>query len=374
MSDEIRMASATATSDTDAAVAAPTILIMAGGTGGHIMPGLAVADELQQRGWHVYWLGNPDRMEGDLVPARGYQLLPMSFAGLRGKGLSALLKLPFALAGAIVDAGKAFKKVKPTVVLGMGGYAAFPGSVVAFFTAKPIVLHEQNAVAGTANKVISKLAKRVLIAFPKALSNGTVVGNPVRAELLNLPTPVERFAGREGPLHLLVIGGSLGALALNNLIPQAIAQLPLDQRPLITHQSGAAHLELLKNNYQEAGVEANCVAFIDNMANALAEADLLICRAGAMTVAEVAAVGVPALFVPLPGAIDDHQTANARWLADSGAAEVKAQSALSAQWLAEWLVSKDRKQLLEMANSARAMALPGATHAIADVCEQLARE
>ncbi|NLA50534.1 MAG: undecaprenyldiphospho-muramoylpentapeptide beta-N-acetylglucosaminyltransferase [Alcaligenaceae bacterium] len=368
------MASATATSDTDAAVAAPTILIMAGGTGGHIMPGLAVADELQQRGWHVYWLGNPDRMEGDLVPARGYQLLPMSFAGLRGKGLSALLKLPFALAGAIVDAGKAFKKVKPTVVLGMGGYAAFPGSVVAFFTAKPIVLHEQNAVAGTANKVISKLAKRVLIAFPKALSNGTVVGNPVRAELLNLPTPVERFAGREGPLHLLVIGGSLGALALNNLIPQAIAQLPLDQRPLITHQSGAAHLELLKNNYQEAGVEANCVAFIDNMANALAEADLLICRAGAMTVAEVAAVGVPALFVPLPGAIDDHQTANARWLADSGAAEVKAQSALSAQWLAEWLVSKDRKQLLEMANSARAMALPGATHAIADVCEQLARE
>ena len=374
MSDEIRMASATATSDTDAAVAAPTILIMAGGTGGHIMPGLAVADELQQRGWHVYWLGNPDRMEGDLVPACGYQLLPMSFAGLRGKGLSALLKLPFALAGAIVDAGKAFKKVKPTVVLGMGGYAAFPGSVVAFFTAKPIVLHEQNAVAGTANKVISKLAKRVLIAFPKALSNGTVVGNPVRAELLNLPTPVERFAGREGPLHLLVIGGSLGALALNNLIPQAIAQLPLDQRPLITHQSGAAHLELLKNNYQEAGVEANCVAFIDNMANALAEADLLICRAGAMTVAEVAAVGVPALFVPLPGAIDDHQTANARWLADSGAAEVKAQSALSAQWLAEWLVSKDRKQLLEMANSARAMALPGATHAIADVCEQLARE
>lgn len=374
MSDDVQRGSTAASIDTDAAVAAPTVLIMAGGTGGHIMPGLAVADELQQRGWNVYWLGNPDRMEGDLVPARGFQLLPMSFAGLRGKGLSALLKLPLALIGALGDARKAFKQAKPDVVLGMGGYVAFPGSVVAFFSGKPIVLHEQNAVAGTANKVIGKLAKRVLIAFPNALSNGTVVGNPVRAELLNLPLPAERFAGREGPLRLLVVGGSLGALALNNLIPQAIAQLPLEQRPIITHQSGAAHLELLKNNYQEAGVEANCVAFIDNMANALAEADLLICRAGAMTVAEVAAVGVPALFVPLPGAIDDHQTANARWLADSDAAEVKAQSALSAQWLAEWLTSKDREQLLDMANLARAMALPGATHTIADVCEQLVRE
>lgn len=374
MSDDIQTSSIIASSEIDAAVATPTILIMAGGTGGHIMPGLAVADELRQRGWNVYWLGNPNRMEGELVPARGFQLLAMSFAGLRGKGISALLKLPFALLSALADARKAFKQVKPNVVLGMGGYVAFPGSVVAFFSGKPIVLHEQNAVAGTANKVIGKLAKRVLIAFPNALSNGTVVGNPVRAELLNLPLPAERFAGREGPLRLLVVGGSLGALALNNLIPQAIAQLPLEQRPIITHQSGAAHLELLKNNYQEAGVEANCVAFIDNMANALAEADLLICRAGAMTVAEVAAVGVPALFVPLPGAIDDHQTANARWLADSDAAEVKAQSALSAQWLAEWLTSKDREQLLDMANLARAMALPGATHTIADVCEQLVRE
>ncbi|NLJ51752.1 MAG: undecaprenyldiphospho-muramoylpentapeptide beta-N-acetylglucosaminyltransferase [Alcaligenaceae bacterium] len=374
MSDDLKVEPMMAANEPDAAVLTPTILIMAGGTGGHIMPGLAVADELRQRGWNVYWLGNPDRMEGELVPARGFQLLPMSFAGLRGKGFSALLKLPFALAGALNDARKAFKQVKPDVVLGMGGYAAFPGSVVAFLSAKPIVLHEQNAVAGTANKVISKLAKRVLMAFPKALSKGTVVGNPVRAELLNLAMPVERFANREGPLRLLVVGGSLGALALNNLIPEAIAQISPEQRPLITHQSGSAHLEILKNNYSEAGVEANCVAFIDNMANALAEADLLICRAGAMTVAEVAAVGVPALFVPLPGAIDDHQTANARWLADAGAAEIKAQSALSAQWLAKWLVAKDRNQLLEIATAARAMALPGATHAIADVCEQLARD
>jgi UDP-N-acetylglucosamine--N-acetylmuramyl-(pentapeptide) pyrophosphoryl-undecaprenol N-acetylglucosamine transferase len=374
MSDDLKVEPMMAANEPDAAVLTPTILIMAGGTGGHIMPGLAVADELRQRGWNVYWLGNPDRMEGELVPARGFQLLPMSFAGLRGKGFSALLKLPFALAAALNDARKAFKQVKPDVVLGMGGYAAFPGSVVAFLSAKPIVLHEQNAVAGTANKVISKLAKRVLMAFPKALSKGTVVGNPVRAELLNLAMPVERFANREGPLRLLVVGGSLGALALNNLIPEAIAQISPEQRPLITHQSGSAHLEILKNNYSEAGVEANCVAFIDNMANALAEADLLICRAGAMTVAEVAAVGVPALFVPLPGAIDDHQTANARWLADAGAAEIKAQSALSAQWLAKWLVAKDRNQLLEIATAARAMALPGATPAIADVCEQLARD
>lgn len=360
--------------EADAAIIAPTILVMAGGTGGHIMPGLAVADELRQRGWNVYWLGNPDRMEGDLVPARGFQLLPMSFAGLRGKGLSALLKLPFVLTGALNDARKAFKKVRPDVVLGMGGYAAFPGSMVAFFSGKPVVLHEQNAVAGTANKIISKLAKRVLLAFPNALANGRLVGNPVRAELLNMPMPTERFEGREGKLRLLVVGGSLGALALNNLIPEAIAQIDPDRRPVVTHQSGAAHLDLLKNNYKNAEVEANCVAFIDNMASALAEADLLICRAGAMTVAEVAAVGVPALFVPLPGAIDDHQTANARWLADNDAAEIKAQSDLSSQWLAQWLSSQSREQLLNMANSARAMALPDATNTIADVCEQLARE
>lgn len=374
MSEGIDLGTTLTVDEPDTAVLAPTILIMAGGTGGHIMPGLAVAGELEQRGWKVYWLGNPDRMEGDLVPARGIPLLPMNFAGLRGKGLAALLKLPFTLAVALGDARKAFKKAKPDVVLGMGGYAAFPGSIMAFLSGKPLVLHEQNAVAGTANKVISKLAKRVLMAFPNALAKGTVVGNPVRAELLNLATPAERFANRSGPLKLLVVGGSLGALALNNLIPQAIAQIPPAQRPIITHQSGAAHVDLLKNNYREAGVEANCVAFIDNMADALAEADLLICRAGAMTVAEVAAVGVPALFVPLPGAIDDHQTANARWLADAGAAELKAQSALTAQWLAEYLMSQERAQLLEMATKARAMALPGATHAIADVCEQLARE
>lgn len=374
MSNGIDVSTAMAKEKPEVAVLAPTILIMAGGTGGHIMPGLAVAGELQQRGWKVYWLGNPDRMEGELVPARGIQLLPMSFAGLRGKGLSTLIKLPFTLAVALWDARKAFKKIQPDVVLGMGGYAAFPGSIMAFLGGKPLVLHEQNAVAGTANKVISKLAKRVLMAFPNALPNGSVVGNPVRTELLNLPTPAERFANRKGQLRLLVVGGSLGALALNNLIPEAIALIPPEQRPVITHQSGAAHLELLKNNYNQAGVEANCVAFIDNMAHALAETDLLICRAGAMTVAEVAAVGVPALFVPLPGAIDDHQTANACWLADAGAAELKAQSALSAQWLAEYLISQERTQLLEMAILARAMALPGATHAIADVCEQLARD
>ncbi|MDO5668044.1 MAG: undecaprenyldiphospho-muramoylpentapeptide beta-N-acetylglucosaminyltransferase [Alcaligenaceae bacterium] len=374
MSDGIEINPTMATDQPDATVLAPTILIMAGGTGGHIMPGLAVAGELQQRGWQVYWLGNPERMEGELVPARGIQMLPMSFAGLRGKGFAAMIKLPFTLVGALADARKAFKKVQPDVVLGMGGYAAFPGSIMAFLSNKPVVLHEQNAVAGTANKVISKLAKRVLMAFPGALPNGSVVGNPVRAELLNLATPTERFANRQGPLRLLVVGGSLGALALNNLLPEAVAQIPQDQRPLITHQSGAAHLESLKNNYERVGVEANCVAFIDNMANALAETDILICRAGAMTVAEVAAVGVPALFVPLPGAIDDHQTANARWLADAGAAELKAQSALSAQWLAEYLISRDRSQLLETAILARTMALPGATHAIADVCEQLARD
>lgn len=374
MSEAIDPAVTMTTDAPDAAVLAPTILIMAGGTGGHIMPGLAVAGELEQRGWKVYWLGNPERMEGELVPARGIPLLPMRFAGLRGKGLAALLKLPFTLATALLDARRAFKKAKPDVVLGMGGYAAVPGSIMAFLSGKPIVLHEQNAVAGSANKLIAKLAKRVLMAFPRALANGTVVGNPVRAELLKLAPPEARFANRSGPLKLLVVGGSLGALALNNLIPQALAQIPATQRPMVTHQSGAAHLEILKNNYHEAGVEANCVAFIDNMADALAEADLLICRAGAMTVAEVAAVGVPALFVPLPGAIDDHQTANARWLADAGAAELKAQSALTAEWLAQYLVTQQRAQLLSMASKARAMALPGATHTIADVCEQLARE
>lgn len=351
-----------------------TILIMAGGTGGHIMPGLAVAKEMQARGWKVYWLGHPERMEGQLVPAQGITLLPMRFAGLRGKGVGALLTLPFRLFGAMRQARRAIKQAAPDAVLGMGGYVAVPGALVAWLLRKPLVIHEQNAIAGTANKALARLATRVLMGFPKALAKGEVVGNPVRHELLNLPWPEQRFAGRQGPLRLLVVGGSLGALALNQLIPEAVALLPAVQRPIITHQSGQAHLQQLHDRYAELGVEANCVAFIDTMADALANTDVLICRAGAMTVAEVAAVGVAALFIPLPGAIDDHQTANARWLSSAGAAQQQAQAALDATALAQWLSQLSRDELMAMATKARSMALPDATQTIATHCEQLSRE
>lgn len=351
----------------------PTILIMAGGTGGHIMPGLAVAQVLRERGWRVLWLGNPDKMEGRLVPSHGIELVPMQFQGVRGRGVLALLKLPYLLARAGLQAWQRLSQVRPDVVLGMGGYVAFPGGMVASLRGMPLVVHEQNAVAGTANKWLAKRARRVLSGFPNVLPRAEVLGNPVRQDLAALPEPATRYASRSGPIRILVVGGSLGAQALNTVVPRALALMDPHSRPEVTHQAGAQHVQALRDGYAQAGVQADCRDFIDDMAAAMAQADLLICRAGAMTVAEVAAAGVAALFVPFPHAIDDHQTANARYLSDVQAAWLCPQVELTPDWLADWLGQRTRTELQSVAERARHHARPQAAADIADVCEQAAR-
>ncbi|SHI48093.1 undecaprenyldiphospho-muramoylpentapeptide beta-N-acetylglucosaminyltransferase [Pollutimonas bauzanensis] len=350
----------------------PTLLIMAGGTGGHIMPGLAIAHEMKARGWRVLWLGHPERMEGRLVPPQGFELVPLRFSGLRGKGPAALLKLPFTLARACWQARKSLRHAKPDVVLGMGGYVAFPGGVMAALQRTPVVIHEQNAVAGTANRWLAKLASKVLVGFPGALPGAVMVGNPVRQALAEVEPAAQRYAGRQGPLRLLVVGGSQGAAALNAVVPQALALLAGHERPIVMHQAGERHVAGLRETYEDLGVQAQCHAFIDDMAAALADADVVICRAGAMAVAEVAAVGVAALFVPLPHAIDDHQTANARYLSECHGAWLQKQSELTPEWLAQWLRATSRAQLAEVARHAHEHACLNATRQIADACEQLA--
>lgn len=351
----------------------PTLMVMAGGTGGHIMPGLAVADVLLARGWRVLWLGHPENMEGRLVPEHGLQLEPLRFAGVRGKGPATLVKLPIMLLGGFAQAWRALARVRPHVLLGMGGYVAFPAGMMAALRGVPLVVHEQNAIAGLTNRVLAGVADRVLNGFPGALKGGDAVGNPVRAAVQALPAPALRYGARQGRLRLLVVGGSLGAQALNQTLPQALALLPEATRPLVVHQSGQAHVDALREAYAQAGVQAQCEAFIKDMAGALADADLIICRAGAMTVAEVAAAGVAALFIPFPHAVDDHQTVNARYLSESGAAWLQPQTAFSAQWLAGWLAARSREELQAVAERARERAVPDSADKIADACERAAR-
>lgn len=345
-----------------------TILVMAGGTGGHIMPGLAVAEVLRDLGWRILWLGNPERMEGRLVPAHGIELLPLHFGGVRGKGVLTLLKLPCTLAAACAHVRALLKRQRPDVVLGMGGYVAFPGGVMARWLGIPLVVHEQNAVAGTANRWLARLAARVLEGFPGALPGAEMVGNPVRAALAGVPPPAQRYADRTGPLRLLVLGGSLGAGRLNELVPEALARLPEESRPQVLHQAGQHHAEAVRQTYDRLSVSSEVAAFIDDMALALSEADLVICRAGAMTVAEVAAVGVAALFIPLPHAIDDHQTANARYLSEDGAGWMMRQADLDAATLAAWLLARQRAELARVAGRAHEHARLDAARLIAEAC------
>ena len=350
-----------------------TIMIMAGGTGGHVFPGLAVADHLRERGWRVIWLGSPTGMESKLVPSRGYALAPVQFSGLRGKGLAAIALLPVRLLSAFWQALRALRIHKPNVVLGMGGYVAFPGGMIASLLNRPLVIHEQNSIAGLTNRVLARVADRVLTGFPGALPGAQAVGNPVRADIATLPAPAQRFAGRSGPLRVLVIGGSLGAKALNDVVPRALALLPDDARPQVRHQSGTLHVEMLQRNYREAGVACDAVAFIDDMAAAYADVDLVICRAGALTIAELAAAGVASILVPFPHAVDDHQTGNARYLADAGAAMLIQQTELTPQRLAQLLSSLTRESLLDMATKARALARPDATERVAQICTEIAK-
>ena len=352
-----------------------TLLIMAGGTGGHIFPALAVADVLRDRGWNVVWLGARGGMEERLVPPRGYPTVWIRFGGVRGKGWLRQLLLPAALLIAFWQSAQAIFRHRPDVVLGMGGYAAFPGGMMAALFAKPLVIHEQNAIPGLANRVLAGVADRVLSAFPDAFSGRVDVvwsGNPVGAEIVNLPPPEARFANRGGPLLVLVVGGSLGAKALNELVPQALGLLSAAELPRVTHQAGAAHIDALRAAYRAAGVDAEILAFIDDMAARYGEADLIICRAGATTVAELAVAGVGSILVPFPYAVDDHQTRNAGYLADRGAALLMPQRELTPQSLAAALRGLTRARLLEMARAARAVGKPDAAQKVADLCMELA--
>ncbi|MDP4613387.1 MAG: undecaprenyldiphospho-muramoylpentapeptide beta-N-acetylglucosaminyltransferase [Limnohabitans sp.] len=347
-------------------------LVMAGGTGGHIFPGLAVAEALREAGWRVHWLGAPDSMESQLVPPRGFAFEAVAFGGVRGKGLATLAFLPLKLLRAFWQSLQVVRRVKPDVVLGLGGYITFPGGMMASLWGKPLVLHEQNSVAGLANKVLAQLADRVFTAFPGVFKTGQWVGNPLRRAFTQQATPAERFAGRSGALRVLVVGGSLGAKALNDIVPQALALMPEASRPQVIHQSGAKQIEALRANYEAVGVQAELTPFIDDTASAFAQADLVICRAGASTVTELAAVGVAALFVPFPFAVDDHQTTNAQFLVASGGGWLVPQAELTAQNLAERLAALSRDTLQDVAEKAHAQKKTNATREVVMACEELA--
>jgi UDP-N-acetylglucosamine--N-acetylmuramyl-(pentapeptide) pyrophosphoryl-undecaprenol N-acetylglucosamine transferase len=349
-----------------------TLLVMAGGTGGHIFPALAVAEKMRERGWNVFWLGNQDGMEARLVPKHGFEMVWVKFGALRGKGLLRKLLLPLNLLRGFWQARKAIRKVQPDVVLGMGGYISFPGGMMASLLGRPLVVHEQNSVAGLANRVLAGVADRILTGFPEVFKKGLWVGNPVRPEIAKISPPAERFAGRSGALRLLVIGGSLGAQALNEMVPWGMALLGANELPEIVHQAGEKHIEALKANYAAVGVQAHCVSFIEDMAGAYEWADLVICRSGALTVAELAAAGVASVLVPFPHAVDDHQTANARFLVNVGGAFLLPQADLTPEAIA-LIRNYSRGQLLEMAEKARGLARPDAADEVANICAEIAK-
>jgi UDP-N-acetylglucosamine--N-acetylmuramyl-(pentapeptide) pyrophosphoryl-undecaprenol N-acetylglucosamine transferase len=350
-----------------------SILVMAGGTGGHIFPGLAVAENLRGQGWDVSWLGNASGMEYRLVPAKGFQFESIQFGGLRGKGLLTKVMLPFNLIRAMAQSWQIIWRLKPNVVLGMGGYITFPGGLVSYLLGSPLVLHESNSVAGSANCFLAKVATRVLTGFPKTMPNAEWVGNPIRESFKSLTPCNKRYESRQGPLRLLVVGGSLGAAVLNSTIPEALANIPIEQRPVVIHQAGEKHAEQLAERYRHLKVNAEVKPFIEDMASAYANADLVICRAGAMTVSEISSAGVAACFVPFPYAIDDHQTANARFLSDAEAAILLPQDQLSAQSLAKLLQNINRDELSAMAQKAQERAKHHATERVASICAECAK-
>ena len=353
------------------------VLIMAGGTGGHIFPGIAVADELRSRGVPVVWLGAAGGLETTLVPKAGIAIETLAIGGVRGKGAATLLKAPLRILRAVFAARAVLKRTNPRSVLSMGGFAAGPGGIAAWMTGRPLVVHEQNRVPGVTNKTLARVARRVLSgfvdAFPKT-NKAEWVGNPVRVAISSIDAPAARLAARDGAPRLLVLGGSLGAQALNARVPQALAALPEAQRPQVRHQCGAKHADAARKAYADAGVAASVEPFIDDMAAAYAWADLIVCRSGALTLAEVAAAGLGAIFVPFPHAVDDHQTRNAEAFVDAGAALLIPESQADAATLARELARLfgDRAQLVRMAEAARTLAKPGAASTIADICLEVA--
>ncbi len=349
------------------------VLIMAGGTGGHVFPALAIARALRLRDEDVVWLGTERGIESRVVPPEGIPLETVRVQGLRGKGVRSWLLAPLRIFLAVVDAIRVVRRCKPKVVLGMGGYTAGPGGLAAWLLRRPLVKHEQNADAGLTNRLLAGFAREVLEAFPGSFSAGVktrVTGNPVRADIAALPPPAVRFAGRQGPLRLLVLGGSQGARALNAAVAGAIALLPAGQRPEIRHQAGEATRPIAEAAYRAAGIPAEVLSFIDDMADAYGWADVVLARSGALTVAELAAAGVGAVLVPFPAAADDHQTRNAAWLADAGAATLLPQSELTAARLAAELqaYTGNRELVLTRAERARSLAMPQATATIVAAC------
>lgn len=351
----------------------PGIVIMAGGTGGHVFPALAVADVLRHRGHTVTWIGTRQGLEARVVPAAGIPMEWIDVGGLRGKGFGTLLKSPFTLTRALVQAFGIFRRLKPAAALGMGGFASGPGGLAARLTGCPLVLHEQNAVPGVTNRLLSRLSRHVLEGFPGSFAAGRHarhVGNPVRAAIAGLPPPEKRFAGRTGPMRLLVIGGSQGARVLNENLPAAVALLNAKHRPEVVHQAGARDAEKVIARYRDFGVEARVAPFIDDMAAAYAWADLAVCRSGALTVAELSAAGLGAVLVPFAAAVDDHQTKNAAFLVGNGAARLLPQAAATPQALAALLdeLLAERGTLAEMARHARALAHTDAAERVAQEC------
>jgi len=357
------------------------VLIMAGGTGGHVFPALAVADELKSRGVGIVWLGTRRGIEAEVVPRAGYDIAYISVTGLRGKGLLGWLLAPAKLLYALSQGVSVMRKIKPSAVLGMGGFVTGPGGLAAWLLRRPLLIHEQNAIAGLTNRLLTPLAKVVMEAFPKALgvSRAIHTGNPVRASIgveQNEELSVEtKQQGRVGAgLHMLVVGGSLGATALNEVVPQALSLLASEKRPSVWHQTGKRHIEMAQAHYKKQALSARVEPFIDDMAAAYEWADLVLCRAGALTVSELAIAGVASILVPYPYAVDDHQTANAKFLVDAGAAVLVQQSELTAETLAKLLQDMDSKKINEMGVLAKKMAMPNATNMVADQCMECARD
>ncbi|MGD9598921.1 MAG: undecaprenyldiphospho-muramoylpentapeptide beta-N-acetylglucosaminyltransferase [Steroidobacteraceae bacterium] len=351
-----------------------TVVIMAGGTGGHVFPALALARELGARGCRVVWLGTRQGIEARLVPAEGLPVEWISIGGLRGKGLGTLLAAPFRLVRALYEALRAMRRHRPVVVVGLGGFVTGPGGIAAWLARRPLVIHEQNAIAGYTNRVLARFARDVLTAFPDAFDAAQparVIGNPVRPEFFALGAPADRAAGRGAVLRLLVVGGSQGATKLNAVVPFAVARLAGSVRFEVRHQAGPRWIDAARKSYADAGADAKVMAFIDDIAEAYAWADLVICRSGALTVSELAAAGVASILVPFPAAVDDHQTANARFLVREGAALLLLDRELTAERLARELLDLcrgGRERLLTMADRARRLARPRATVELADAC------
>lgn len=347
---------------------------MAGGTGGHVFPGLAVADKLKSQGWHVSWLGTKDRMEAQLVPKHGYEIDFIDISGVRGNGIARLAAAPFRIIKSILQARKILKQRKVDLVLGMGGFASGPGGVAAWILGIPVLLHEQNAAAGLTNRLLSRLCKKVLMGFDGAFNSdkALLVGNPVRKALIDLPE--KKISEQNAPLKVLIVGGSLGAKVLNDLLPVVMNDLHKKkgaERFEITHQSGKGHFKQLQADYAEYEIKADVKEFIDDMDAAYDWADIVICRAGALTVSEVTVVGLPAIFVPLPHAVDDHQTKNAQNLVSKGGAILIAQKTLNKEVLSQYLTdfNKNKQLLVEMSIKCKNTAIVNATERVAAICE-----